>query len=272
MDFFANASHFGTLQSVTISLLIIAVVLSLVYYKALPKPIQGIPYNEHSAKRISGDLPDLIKHVVKTRERQTWFNAQNVKHNSPIVQIFLRPFTSPIVLLNDYREAEDLMTRRTKEFDRSTMTTVMFEGIIPHGTMVMPSHDLFREQRKLWAGTMTTDFLNNVAAPAIHNICHDFVELWRLKAALADNTPFQANKDLRNLTMDVIWKITLGSETGALVNQIDVAKTLKASQIRKDELGVAMIQEAPMNELTGALEYLLSTVESAMVSPFPKLQ
>jgi len=272
MDFSAIATRFGNLQSTTISSLIIAVVLSFVYYKALPKPIPGIPYNKDSAKRISGDLPDLIKHMVKTRERQTWFNAQNVKHNSPIVQIFLRPFSSPVVLLNDFREAEDIFTRRTREFDRSTMTTLMFEGIIPHSTIVMPSHDLFREQRKLWAGTMTTDFLNTVAARAIYQGCEDFVELWRLKATLAGDAPFQANKDLRNLTMDVIWRITLGSETGALGNQISILRSLKPWYVQRDELGAAIIQEAPMNELTSTLEYLLSTLDAAMNSPFPKLQ
>lgn len=67
----------------------------LLYRLVLPKPIAGIPYNKHSARRLLGDLPDAFTWHRERKELFTWLTAQTVKLNSPIVQVFMRPLGRP---------------------------------------------------------------------------------------------------------------------------------------------------------------------------------
>lgn len=84
------------------------------YQAALPKPLPGIPYNKHSTKRILGDIPDLVAYRAETGQASAWFRDQIVKHNEPVIQLFMRPFGKPWVLISDFREAQDVVSRRTR--------------------------------------------------------------------------------------------------------------------------------------------------------------
>ena len=74
---------------------IAAACLYLLYRVALPKPIAGIPFNKHSATRMFGDVPDALAWYRKRQELFSYLAGQTVKLNSPIVQVFLRPFGKP---------------------------------------------------------------------------------------------------------------------------------------------------------------------------------
>jgi hypothetical protein len=102
------------------------------YNAALPKPIPGIPYNKSATKRLSGDLPDFFKYQKHTGEQRRWFGLQNQKFNSPICQVFVRPFGKPSVIVSDFREAQDILSKRLKEFDCSDRGREAFSGIILH--------------------------------------------------------------------------------------------------------------------------------------------
>jgi len=126
----------------------------------LPKPIPGIPFNRQSANRITGDNPDL----KKAGRMRSWLRDQFTIHNSPIVQVFVAPFGKPWVLVSDFTEAYDIMTRRTKEFDRSSLTTDSFGGVMPSSHINMKSADpQFRHNKQLVRDLMTPVFLNEVS-------------------------------------------------------------------------------------------------------------
>ena len=75
----------------------LCLILSFWLYRvALPKPIPGIPYNKHASSRLLGDLPELTKHMQVTKEMTSWLVNQCRVHNSPIVQVFARPFQKPV--------------------------------------------------------------------------------------------------------------------------------------------------------------------------------
>ena len=42
-------------------------VLYLLYRAALPKPLEGIPYNQDAAGRLLGDVPEMMRYVMKTK-------------------------------------------------------------------------------------------------------------------------------------------------------------------------------------------------------------
>jgi hypothetical protein len=141
----------------------IFLLLFCLYNLALPRPIPGIPYNKNATKRLLGDLPDFIEYQKHTKEQRRWFAAQNQKFNSPICQVFIRPFGKPRVIVSDFRETQDILSRRLKEFDRSDRAREAFAGIIPHQMLSYQTVDpKFKKHRELMRDLMSPKFLNQV--------------------------------------------------------------------------------------------------------------
>jgi hypothetical protein len=69
----------------------VVVVLLILRWAALPKPIPGIPYNAASASRVAGDIPEMNAAAVTPGVR-VWMRNQFAIHGSPVVQIFVQPF------------------------------------------------------------------------------------------------------------------------------------------------------------------------------------
>jgi len=86
----------------------------LLYRAAIPTPIPGIPYVQRSATRPLGDFPDAIKYNAKTRELTAFLASKCVELNSPVVQVFLRPFSRPWVIIADSRECVVRPSRNSK--------------------------------------------------------------------------------------------------------------------------------------------------------------
>lgn len=148
--------------STTIVVGLIFTALALLYRAALPKPIPGIPYNRKSANSILGDIPDMLRWRRDTRETFTWMTAQCKKLNSPMVQVFVTPFSAPWVIVVDARECQDVLVRRSKEFDRSHFTTDVVGPILREHHFSFPSGPKFRAHRALLSDLMTPAFLNEV--------------------------------------------------------------------------------------------------------------
>lgn len=125
-----SSTTYGVLSAVI-------VLLYALYRAALPKPIPGIPYHEASASRMFGDAPSMVKHKQKHSTVFDWMTAQSLELNSPVVQIFLKPFFQPIVVITDPRESQDVLLRRAKDFDRSNF----FKGPYRHHRHAFSSHN-----------------------------------------------------------------------------------------------------------------------------------
>ena len=74
------------------------------YRASIPKPLPGIPYVAASANRTFGDVADALEYNAKTSEMISFLKVKCVELNSPIVQVFMRPFSKPWVVLADSRE------------------------------------------------------------------------------------------------------------------------------------------------------------------------
>jgi hypothetical protein len=83
----------------------VVAVAYLLYQAALPNPLPGIPYKTTSARRLLGDLPDMLNYTARTKETVSYFARHCVELNSPIAQICVRPtFSKPWVIITDSRE------------------------------------------------------------------------------------------------------------------------------------------------------------------------
>ncbi|ORY72131.1 uncharacterized protein BCR38DRAFT_405131 [Pseudomassariella vexata] len=82
----------------------IVVLIYLLYQCSLPKPIPGIPHNQTSLDSPLGDFPKMLQYMHEMGNSLCFcFSSHVQKHNSPITQILIRPFTRPMVLLADFR-------------------------------------------------------------------------------------------------------------------------------------------------------------------------
>lgn len=145
-------------------LVAIGTLLYLAYCWALPKPIPGIPYDEAASKSILGNAPELLKFAKENDGNVVpWFIKKLTEKNAPMVQVWIKPFQPPAVIISDYMEIEDLMVRRTKEFNRGRGFQWLFGQISPDFHIAKPSGSPeFKRSMELVRDLMTPKFLNEV--------------------------------------------------------------------------------------------------------------
>lgn len=138
--------------------------LYLGYQWALPKPLPNIPYNKGALRSILGDAPEVAKLVKDGGRPRVWLSQQPAKHNSPLVQVFLAPLSKPMLILADWRESQDILLRRGKEFDRGSRNNDALRGVIAHHHIGMQTSSArFKANRELVKDLMTPHFLNTVS-------------------------------------------------------------------------------------------------------------
>ncbi|ROV93886.1 hypothetical protein VPNG_09507 [Cytospora leucostoma] len=258
------------------SLYIIASVLSLISLYVLkyayPRPYPGIPYNRVSARRLFGDIPDLLKAVKTTNDPAKFVFQQCRKLKSPVIQLFLKPFSNPVIFVDDVREVKDMLGMRTSEFDRAPSTAAAFEPLSPHSRIVKPTNAEWRSQRRYWEGVMGRAFLSKVVAPKMYDCALELIELFKTKAAIADGRPFACQDDFDIAAFDVIWASNMGSKLNALEAQragiLEAARSL-AQPTSKDS--PAALPIIPTPEIHRATSYFIHSIEKTLKSYSPPL-
>ncbi|KAK4096396.1 cytochrome P450 monooxygenase [Parathielavia hyrcaniae] len=266
-----------------ISFLAIVVAASLVRWLLLPKPLPRIPYSQASARRIAGDIPEL-GHAKGVR---AWMRDLFATHNSPIVQVFMSPFSRPWVLIADYNEAYDIQVRRFKEFEKSGMTIANFRGIIPNGFVSMKAADAaFQHNKELVSHLMAPTFLNHVSAPEIYRNFVFLLELWDLKLEQGKGKPFQADRDMYMVALDIIMAVTFdhrSSNTMIMRQTQHLKHWYNHAHAREDASGNKdnytnddpdepfSFPTIPLTEDLAALMYITESLNVAFQSPFPRL-
>ncbi|KAK4939050.1 hypothetical protein LTR10_020624 [Elasticomyces elasticus] len=261
----------------SIGIVAILCVLYLAYRWALPKPIPGIPYNASATKSIFGDVPSIVSYMSRTGRLWPWIMQQNIIHQSPIAQVFARPFAAPWVLISDFRESQDVCLRRTHEFDRSKFVIDAFVGLVPDMRITMHStEERFKTCRNLLKDLMTPGFLNEVEAPQIHSNVETLVKLWDFKAQVAQGHPFHAAPDIYNVTLDSVFAATFGLEAkdSATTSQLEhLLSYTSANELKVPEMADLPI-DIPKTRRPAAFEAVITLTESLEISikaPLPRL-
>lgn len=140
------------------------VLLYLAYQHALPKPLPGIPYNKEALRSLLGDGAAIKALQEQGGRPRAWFGEQNSKHKSPLVQVFMAPLSKPMLLLSDFREGQDILLRRNKEFDHGPRNLAAFSAVLANHHIGMRTLDpQFRANRELIKDLMTPNFLHTVS-------------------------------------------------------------------------------------------------------------
>ncbi|KAI2601733.1 cytochrome P450 [Hypoxylon sp. NC1633] len=252
----------------------IAVAVALIigiHYALLPKPISGIPYNKASARRILGDMPDIIRWKGETMEIWSYVRKLAIELDSPVIQMFTRPYAKPWVMVNDFREAMDIQVHRTNEFDRADFLGDIFKPLLPGNHVWMPTGDQFRANRQLIKDTMSPFFLQQVAGPAIHTATQGLLALWRQRSRLAQGHPFEAESDIFRATADVILTTTFGFKIGAVESLAEMLSSTDCISLPTDVDKPAIFTAIRDPEEFTSLRTLVDSVEIALTSPLPRL-
>ncbi|KAK2606815.1 hypothetical protein N8I77_005540 [Diaporthe amygdali] len=235
--------------------------------KLMPKPYPGIPYNEESVGRITGDIPNLIPIIEATNEfSNTLFTVTTQKLGVPIAQLLFPGIRKPMVIIEDPREIEDIMVRQNKEFDKAPMAIDMFAPMFPHATLAQYTTPELRAQKRLWQDVMNAEFLRRAAAPNIHKAALELVNLWRLKtASVYNDQAFKIHDDLKDAALDAMWVAVVGEEPGLTrYNTKKLEKQLAGDQGLDDE-------PAPRGAfLKEEVRYIGATISKNSNHPLPK--
>lgn len=246
------------------------------YRALLPKPLPGIPCNKEVLGSILGDMPAMVGHITKTQEMYDWLSGQNIKLDSPIVQVFSRPFSKPWVVLSDFRETQDILMRRTKDFDRSDFTADLFHGLMPDHHIRLKTNDEYKKHRRLVQDLMIPTFLNQVAAPQVYESTMRLINLWQEKNRLAGGRPFSATKDINHCALDAVLAFTFGNGVGLSANQpqLDYLSSLSSVPLSSgdgDDTKPVEFPYAPLDPNIEAMFILSNSLETSMKAPVPKL-
>ena len=261
----------ASLQTIGIIVLATNIILYFLYRWALPKPIPGIPYNKNATNNILGDAPEALAIKAKTGSMFDIIHITAKRLNSPIYQMFMRPLGRPWVMVVDPYEAHDIRTRRAPEFDRSGFFEELFGVITPKFHVHMPTGDEWKAHRRLISDTMSTRFLHDVAAPQMWKSTQSVMELWKMKAKLAEGRPWKASEDIFKGALDIIWAGTFGIEMGSAKAQIEhLSKYEKIALPEHMDAAIKFPEAKDPDAFTSILE-MGESVEYAVNSLWPKM-
>lgn len=246
-------------------------VLAVVVWKAYPKPIAGIPYHKKSARSILGDLPRLTKSLKESQDFIKYVVEEAETFQTPIFQLFLEPFSTPLVVLADYEEARDIMLHRTGEFDRSTRIRDIFRPVVGTNQFAQGLGDTWKFHRRLVQDTMSPVFLREVAAPNLYKSFQVLVNLWERKIELAAGRPFPVADDISAATLDGVLSFTFGSD---LPNNATRPRLEALSNLDPKSLTPSLDQDGSVDFPTNTLHPSIASLHGvsnylAKVSTYP---
>ncbi|EFQ35222.1 cytochrome P450 monooxygenase [Colletotrichum graminicola] len=249
--------------------------LYLLYLRLLPKPLPGIPHNKSATESLMGDVASFIASQKQGVSMSGWIASQCDGLKSPIFQLLMGPLSKPIVVITDFREAEDISMRRTKHFDRGNSLGRIFGHLFPQWHLLMKtSNPLFKKQRKWLQDLMTPTFLHNVAAEPIYQSMLKVVELWEHKHRLARDRPFSAFEDIYAGALDAVLAFSFGGSFGhrSIPARIDLVSSSTEVPPSSGSNDPVVFREGKINEVAQAILDLAETAEETSRSVMPKLR
>lgn len=159
---------------------------------------------------------------------------------------------------------EDIIVRRHREFDKAPTAVDIFKPMFARATLSQYTTPELKAQKPLWADVMHTGFLRKAAAPNIHKVTLELLDLWRLKAStLHRDQPFDIQEDLRNATLDAIWFALIGEDAG--VTRFELQKL----QALTDGAKLPQGQQPRGSFVKEEVAYINNTIFQNARSPMP---
>jgi cytochrome P450 len=199
------------------------------------------------------------------------------RHQSPIIQAFIKPMALPWVVVTDPYESQDILLRRTKEFDRSGFFGDLIGGILPEQHIQFVSTDSrFKNNRHLINHLMAPSFITEVSGPQLYKAASTLIKLWEIKCATAEGRPFHAHHDITYMALDSIFAGFFGHPEAESIttNRVQTVSQWEAKREKKLPASLDEPVEFPDPELPpifAAALTLANSVTDTQLSPAPRL-
>ncbi|KAJ5120786.1 cytochrome P450 monooxygenase [Penicillium bovifimosum] len=253
------------LPSIGIGLL--AFILYYGFKRAYPSPYPGIPYNAASARRFWGDSTGLLEDIKITQDPAKYIFQQSRNLNSPVIQMFLAPFSNPTVIIDDVREVKDILSNRTHEFDRAPRTQDAYRSLLPHCSLVKLTGPEFKNQRRFWEGVTGTPFLRRVAEPKMYRCALGLIDLLRAQAKMAGGRPFYCFDDFDVAAFELIWELVFGTNVDGIKSARNKVLSATSDTVQPPSIdSAAQIPVIQKPDMCEAVSFFISTVAKSLQS------
>ncbi|KAL1617767.1 hypothetical protein SLS56_010831 [Neofusicoccum ribis] len=220
-------------------------------------PLPDIPYNKDAASKLFGDVPEMMAYVKRTQR----------------IFVFIKPMSLPWVVITDPFESQDILLRRTKEFDRASFFGEVLGGLLPHQHIQFQSTDArFKDNRNLTNHLMAPSFINEVSAPEVYSSVCTLMKLWQVKCDTAQGRPFSAHHDITYAALDSIFASSFGlAEADSITVQRLDAVSRWVPELPPDIDTPVAFPDSAIPEIFAAVLTLADSVKAGQLSPSPRL-
>ena len=180
----------------------------------------------------------------------------------------------PWVVVTDPRESQDILLRRTKEFDRSGFFGELIGGILPEQHIQFLSTDArFKDNRNLINHLMAPTFIRNVSAPAMYQSVCALMKLWQAKCDLAEGHPFSPHHDITFWALDSIFASSFGLDEADrnTVQRLEAVHRGQHPEIPRDIDKPVTFPDGTVPDIFQAVLTLANSVTDTQLSPAPRL-
>jgi len=183
----------------------------------------------------------------------------------------------PWVVVTDPFETQDILRRRTKEFDRSGIMGDVVEGLVPaHHVWAPTSNARFKDNRSLINHLMTPASLSQLSGPQLYSAALSMIEIWKLKSTMAECRPFAAHDDIAYSLLDAIFAAMFGSHPEAesiTTTRLHILSRWKptASDLPFNLDQPFSFPSAPLTPIVSSVLTLAELLGHLQLSPFPRL-
>jgi len=179
----------------------------------------------------------------------------------------------PWVVVTDPFESQDILLRRTKEFDRSGFFGDLIGGILPEQHIQFLSSDArFKNNRNLINHLMAPTFVTQVLGPQVYRSVSTMIKVWQLKCDAAKGRPFGAHHDITYMALDTIFAAMFGhpERDGITAQRLEAVAGWEPRLPPSGDEPVAF-PDGEVPEVFAAALTLANSVTDTQLSPAPRL-
>lgn len=175
--------------------------------------------------------------------------------------------------MTDPFESQDILLRRTKEFDRSSFFGEVISGIQPEQHSWYKSTDaLFKDNRNLINHLMAPSFINQVSAPEVYTSVSTLMKVWQIKYDIAQDRPFSAHHDITYGALDSIFasSFRLAEADSITIRRLDAISRWTPDIPDNVNTPVAF-PDGHIPDIFSAVLTIADSLQAGQLSPSPRL-
>lgn len=180
----------------------------------------------------------------------------------------------PWVVVTDPLESQDILLRRTKDFDRARYFGDVISGVLPEQHIQFQSHDpRFKNNRALINHLMAPTFVGQVSAPEVYKSVCTLMKLWQAKCDVAGGQPWSPHGDITFWALDSIFASSFGllEADSNTVRRLEAVQRAGSPALPDDVDEPVDFPEGDIPEIFRAVLTLSDSLTQTQLSPAPRL-